>query len=359
MIVPVRLSTGAIVLALFVFGSACGGSGSTPSRTATTKPTTPQTRSQPAIALTAEQTSAAQAVATASPEAASCPDPYVNGAPFSTTSGDPIRLRPTGTPPALSAFQPAQLLPDSDLERIVRDSIGDQAEHFSVAVKNLADGRGVLFNPAHGYYTASLYKTWVMLEAYHQRGAGLFSFDERFIVSDYYEHLRLNEGELPACSQVTAQDALHAMMSVSDNVAANLLYDRLGYDNVNNMLRQLGLAYSGINNGGELFTTAGGMETLLEAIADGQAVSPGASEEMIALLESETINDRIPALLPPGTPVAHKTGNWDNATHDAGIVYSPKATYVIVVLTDYGYSDGGAGRIAQLSKAVYDFYSPS
>jgi beta-lactamase class A len=105
-------------------------------------------------------------------------------------------------------------------------------------------------------------------------------------------------------------------------------------------------------------TTAGGTAVLLEAIAQGKAVDPGASLEMGALLASESIADRIPALLPSGTVVAHKTGNWENATHDAGIVVSPGARYVIVVLTDYGYQDDGATPIARLSRAVYDYYNP-
>jgi beta-lactamase class A len=44
------------------------------------------------------------------------------------------------------------------------------------------------------------------------------------------------------------------------------------------------------------------------------------------------INDRIPAGLPAGTVVAHKTGNVTGIYHDAGIVYSARP-YVLVVLT--------------------------
>ena len=79
---------------------------------------------------------------------------------------------------------------------------------------------------------------------------------------------------------------------------------------------------------------------------------------MLTLLLSETVNDRLPALLPPDTPIAHKTGNWVNATHDAGIVFSPGATYVIVVLSDLGFEEDGVTPIARLSHAVYDYFNP-
>ena len=87
---------------------------------------------------------------------------------------------------------------------------------------------------------------------------------------------------------------------------------------------------------------ANGTALVLEAIARGQAVSPQASVEMLDLLATETLDSRLPALLPPGTRVVHKTGSWYNATHDAGVVYSPGGAYVIVVLSDLGFSDDGS-----------------
>jgi beta-lactamase class A len=235
--------------------------------------------------------------------------------------------------------------------------LGTEAPHVSVVVKNLGDGRGVSIGSDRVYYAASLYKTWVMLELFHQREAGFIDFGEEFIVSDYYSELGLNPGELEVCSRTTIDHAMRRMMRISDNVAANMLLDRAGVTNTNNALRNLGLAVTGVS-GGSLPTTAGGTAHLLEAIARGRAVSEGASLEMFALLASESIADRIPALLPPGTVVAHKTGNWETATHDAGIVISPGARYLFVALTDYGYRDDGATPIARLSRAVYDYYNP-
>jgi len=154
-------------------------------------------------------------------------------------------------------------------------------------------------------------------------------------------------------------EAVDRMIRVSDNVAANLLLDRVNAPNVNAALSGLGLTVSRFAGEGRLPTTAADMALLLEAIARRAAVSERASDDMLQLLSSEVFSDRIAAQLPAGTRVAHKTGNWSNATHDAGIVFSPRATYVIVVLTDYGFSDDGATRIADLSRAVYDYFNGS
>jgi beta-lactamase class A len=343
------LALGLLALAL----AACGAASS---REPVATPTA--TRSSSATATlppTAIATPAQQASAVPSER---CPDPYPQGAPYTPAPGQPIHLRPVGTPPPLPQYQAIALVSDPALEAVVRNTLGTDVSHFAVVVKRLDNGKGVVIDGGRVFYAASLFKVWVMLEAYHQRQAGLLSFDEQYIVSDYYASLSLNPDELAPCAQVTAQEALQEMMSVSDNIAANIMLERVGYANVNAMLRNQGLAVSGVASNGDVSTTASGMEQLLEAIARQEAVSAEASAEMLSLLASEVIDNRLPALLPPGTSVAHKTGSWDNATHDAGIVYSPKATYVIVVLSDLGYADDGISSIAGLSRAVYDYFNP-
>ena len=292
-----------------------------------------------------------------------CPDPYPEGVPFEVDADELIRLRPLDPEAAgsvrvqLTLFRPLPFVRDPGLEQVVLAAIGDDTERFAVLVKELEHGRGAAVDIGRSFYAASLFKPWVMLEAFSQRDAGLLDFGERYIVSDYYGEFGLNPGELEVCDEVTVGEAMERMMALTDNVAANLLLDRVGAGNVNSALRRLGLSDSGFPGDDSLPTTAADTALLLEAIVAGGAVSEAASDEMLALLEAESINDRLPALLPKGTRVAHKTGNWEDATHDAGIIVSPGATYVIVVLTDFGFQDGGAARIARLSRMVYDYYN--
>lgn len=287
-----------------------------------------------------------------------CPDPYPEGAPYEPEPGEDIRLQPTGSPPSLDPYQPLPFAEDKELKRVVKESLGEESERFAVVVKNLADGRGAAVEPKRPFYAASLFKLWVMLEAYHQEDAGILDFGERYVVSDYYaREFGLNAGEAALCEEIPASDAVAAMIKYSDNVAANMLLDRVGSGNVNAALDGMGLVDSEIPVDGSLPTTAADLALLLEALARGQAVSAGASDEMIALLLGQAIGDRLPAQLPPEASVAHKTGNWTNATHDAGIVFSPGASYVIVVLTDYGFEEDGITPIAGLSRAVYDYYN--
>jgi len=74
---------------------------------------------------------------------------------------------------------------------------------------------------------------------------------------------------------------------------------------------------------------------------------------MLAILKRQTVNDRIPAGLPPGTPVAHKTGEITKIRHDAAIVYAPRP-FVLVVLVR-GLEDGKTADalIASIARVLY------
>jgi beta-lactamase class A len=137
------------------------------------------------------------------------------------------------------------------------------------------------------------------------------------------------------------RDLCEAMITVSSNFAANLLIERVGAKNVQRTVDRLGgkgvvvlrgvedqKAFDkGLNN----VTTAEGLAALLFKLATGAAVSAKADAEMIEILKRQKFNDAIPAGLPKGTPVAHKTGTITRIHHDAAVVYGSRP-YVIVVL---------------------------
>jgi beta-lactamase class A len=89
------------------------------------------------------------------------------------------------------------------------------------------------------------------------------------------------------------------------------------------------------------------------AIARGEAVDPASSRAMSEILERQTFNDGIPAGLPAGTRVAHKTGEITKIQHDAAIVYAPRP-FVLVILTR-GIADPkeSSALIATITRELY------
>lgn len=101
-------------------------------------------------------------------------------------------------------------------------------------------------------------------------------------------------------------------------------------------------------------TTAADIAELYLMLVNGQIVSESVSQEMLALLEDQQINDRIPAYLPEDTVVAHKTGNLDGLVHDAGVVFTPSGPVVVVVLTEDVEEWQAIDLIATIARLAYD-----
>jgi beta-lactamase class A len=143
---------------------------------------------------------------------------------------------------------------------------------------------------------------------------------------------------------VPVRELARLMVTMSSNLATNLLVDRVGAARIDATVRGLGIegvrvrrgvedrpAFdAGLNN----TVTARGLAALLERIAVRTAAQPEACEAMLEVLAAQEFNEGIPAGLPPDTRVAHKTGSITGLYHDAGLVYPANGPpYVLVVLT--------------------------
>jgi beta-lactamase class A len=147
--------------------------------------------------------------------------------------------------------------------------------------------------------------------------------------------------------------ATNAVIAVVGATAANATAHALGAPTIR-VLRGVedNLAFrQGLNN----VTSPIDLAVLLEAIERRRAASPEACNQMLSILQRQEFNDEIPAGLPRGTRVAHKTGWITGVRHDAALVYPPgRAPYVLVVLTR-GIPVENAARtlIADLSRTIW------
>jgi beta-lactamase class A len=109
----------------------------------------------------------------------------------------------------------------------------------------------------------------------------------------------------------------------------------------------------GLNN----TTTAYDLMLIFDKLAKGQAVNVGASAEMVTILLDQRFNTIIPAQLPSGVKVAHKTGSIVGVHHDSGIVYLPDGRHYVLVLLSQGIKDEKAAvtLMANLSRRIYQY----
>ena len=232
------------------------------------------------------------------------------------------------------------------------------------------------------FHAASTMKVPVMIELFREADAGTLSLDEPLPVRNEFHSIvdgsvyQLDVGDDSDAlvykaigTTMTLGQLCDAMITVSSNFAANLLIERLGVQNIRATVAKLGAggmnvlrgveddkAYAkGLNN----TTTARALFTLLQAIARGRAVSPRADAEMVAILKRQSFNNAIPAGLPPGTPVAHKTGNITKIHHDAAIVYGPHPYVLVVLVRGIEDEKQSAALIAAISREVWNETSVS
>lgn len=171
--------------------------------------------------------------------------------------------------------------------------------------------------------------------------------------------------ELSIKLRPTVLDLATLMIIVSDNAATNELIDLVGMDQVNDLVRKLGLKQTVLQRkmmdrtaakaGRDNFTSAQDMGLLLQLLAKGQVVNEEASTKIIDIMKKQQLRNKLPSQLPREVIVAHKTGDLDFLEHDVGIFFLPERTYILAILTDKLSSNAaGAQAIADVSRIVYE-----
>jgi beta-lactamase class A len=74
---------------------------------------------------------------------------------------------------------------------------------------------------------------------------------------------------------------------------------------------------------------------------------------MVEILKRQKFNDGIPAGLPAGTAVAHKTGTITLIHHDAAIVYGPRPYVLVILVRGIQDQKESAALMAAISREVW------
>lgn len=121
------------------------------------------------------------------------------------------------------------------------------------------------------------------------------------------------------------------MIVISDTTATNALYKHYGNDAVISALKELGLEGTQFNRafydsireekGIQNYFVPEEIGELLEKMYDRRLVSEKVSEEIEKILLQQQVNHKMGGMLPIGFPIAHKTGEEEDKSHDVGIVY--------------------------------------
>src|SRR5438874_3087583 len=245
---------------------------------------------------------------------------------------------------------------------------------MGVAILDLTDGRILLRNADRVFPTASSIKLAILLELYRQDQEARSGTKDRAKLDDIYtfdpkdlvEDSRIMAGLTPGVTRVTNRDLAQFVIAVSDNAAANILIDRVGRDNVNAMLRGLGLSktllrrkmmdIAAAKRGDENVATPHEMVRLLEAIQKEKVLNNQSTAQFIKQLSTKK-DSYIPRYLADNVQVANKPGDLEGVRNDSGIVYAKNRPFAISVMTAYDRDEKAAERaISELALEAYHYF---
>lgn len=282
---------------------------------------------------------------------------------------------PTEIVPAAPAQKTRDILPLSARRQAAEKLIAESGAEVGIAYRLLDGSEEWMFGADKIFHAASTMKVAVMVELFRQEEKKLLTLSDTMEVKNEFQSVvdgsayKLDFADDSDDSvyqrigkPMTLQDLNFQMITVSSNLATNILIGRLGVSNVRATMEGMG-AYGlevrrgvedqkafdrGLNNE----TTARGLFVVLDAIARGQAVSKSASERMVEVLAAQIFNDGIPKGLPPGTKVAHKTGTITRVHHDAGIVYGDHPGVLVVLTRGLEKESESDALIARITRAL-------
>lgn len=278
------------------------------------------------------------------------------------------------------SFQFDKARHDVNLENVVNANLRGKSGNFAVYIEELpASPSAALKNPkryavneSEVFPAASLYKLVLMAAVEKEIEGGRLKREDA--VSSNKQHLTevlggVDFGYEDVSGQIsyTVDEALIRVGRISDNFAAIMLTEKIRQTRLAQegsaegllfqMVKELGMNHTDFT-ADPINTTALDIATFFKQLYLGRVVSVTASGKIKEYLSLSKINNRIPAGVPEGVKVIHKTGELARVRHDAGIVFSSGSPYIIVLLgKDLKYEDEGVETLAGISKDVYNYFS--
>ncbi|NLA26942.1 MAG: serine hydrolase [Firmicutes bacterium] len=230
-----------------------------------------------------------------------------------------------------------------------------------------ADG-WILLEAHRVFYPASLIKMLLLLTALEKAEKENFSLNERHRLaeSDKYAGTTRVAGTgilqfAPAGSAYTFEELLALMMSCSDNVATNILLERMDAEACAAAAQKYGLEKSAFTR--KMYdreseqpsnrATAYELTRMLLALQDRKAASEALTCKGIAMLAAATDKERIGRYIKQRAVVANKVGTVSGMVGDMALLYfpnSPPLALTAAVTNPPGQEEAAAliSRLAQI-----------
>lgn len=255
-----------------------------------------------------------------------------------TQPATPVPVEPIPSVPAATAIPAHAIQPSTsnDLNQLIAKFAASHRGAFQVATTQLTGGDGIAasYKADDKVMTASVFKVFTAYAALTRVEQGKLSLNTP-----------VAGGSLDYC--------LQQMILISDNDCAQAVGDKVGWQSAENQAHKDGFSRTYLNTPeGHPLSTANDEANLMAKLYAGKLVNAGHTNYLLDLMKRQIFRSGIPAGS-RGATVADKIGELDKLNHDIGVVYGPKATYSLAIMTE----GADAGSIRDLSRQIYDFYA--
>ena len=251
--------------------------------------------------------------------------------------------------PGSAAAEPGAL---AELEQALRDYLATRPGQYGVAVLDLTTGATAAVGADQVFVAASTVKAPLAMYVFDLVAEGKASLDEplTYDPADWEGGTGILQDSIPG-DCYTVAELVDLAITVSDNIATNMLLRRFGFDN----FRQYMLAQGGTVTNlptGRRATTPRDMIVYLERAYRRAVEGDGLYRTLMGLMTQTVFSDRIAAGAPPGVTVAHKIGTLPGMVHDVGIVFLPGRPFAIALFSAGVDEAAAASDLAEITRVV-------
>jgi len=290
-------------------------------------------------------------------------------AQFDTAFGTELRAPRDYNPTYEGAFeQKVALVADGSSGRI------------GVAALDLSTGREVAILGDQRFPMASTSKIAIAATFMEGVEQGRWSLSSEFPLMVSVRSARFSSAVAPVRpgEHMKARDLIELMITRSSNPATDALLAAVGGPTaVNDWVRRAGIEEfqltrdiaTLVRDDGEIdpavavdirdSATPRAMVQLLGGLYQGKWLSASSRGVILGAMERcRTGSRRIPAMMPGGVTVAHKTGSLNNTSSDIGLITTPdgRTIAVAIYVTGQGSRLSREAKIANIARTIYDGY---
>lgn len=258
------------------------------------------------------------------------------------SSTQPISLETQVTQPRI-VYTRTYSKSSAGLQAKINSWVAEHGGNYQIAVQELnGQGRVASYNVSQQTVMASTYKLFLSYAAYKQAENG---------------SLNLNASFPGAPGGRTVQQCIEWAIVNSNNECPTALGWHIGWAKVDQIIYDAGFRNVRLNNynadksfNGDKQVNAGELAKFLMQLSAGSLMSGTNTNTLLDYMKRQVYRSGIPAGS-QGSVVADKVGFLDGYLHDAAIVYSPKSTYALVIMS----SGSSWSNISSLASAIHQF----